>query len=572
MTAALVAQTGGFSFSPGTSIIALFIPLLLVVPGLVAVRLGLWTARRENPFTQLESLVVSALVSLASLFVLYAGLSVWYWRPIIVGDIQGQSLPWFVIGYGIHIAIAACTGMALGSFAYNYVLDNEARSRYDPWQYVFRQLTESATIEVRTTSGLWVRGHLTKAEASTGTRDLLLTSVDVLNHTVERTPADPVERDAEGPGEEVSTPDSGLAGSGGETESPQADTQTKDSGGAFWENIDEGKYFETNEEVIEALERDSAGYVQIDGSAVEAVRVPNGPDVNTEEVYEELSDTDRVHKRAALLGDEFGYFKIEGRLRNYCAHLNHATSRWALLFLFWMVTLVVTVGSIGGAGIGGSVGVQRAVLAWSALLTGMSCVELLRYYPESQIRGAKISHAATAIISFATGVLAIKWWIVRDLGVVFDVAAVFAGLCSGVLVSTVLIHLREEYTTTAALAVSIAATSLLALISFASFRVVLEPVIGQALLLVTVASSLGLFCERIRVGEAGEYEDWATVLADSIAMGLAIGAAGLILWSSGLISYAGFSGVGIAAVLCIISVLAGGAAFHGVSEAADHDK
>jgi hypothetical protein len=380
MMVGLLGQAGGFSFSPGTSLIALFIPLLLVVPGLVAIRLGLWTARRENPFTQLETLVVSALVSLASLFLIYVGFSIWLWQPAVSDNLQGQSLPWYVIGYCIHMLVAAAIGMALGSFAYNYLLDNEARSRYDPWQYVFRQLTDSATIEVRTTSGLWIQGHLTKAEESMGTRDLLLTSADVLNHTPESGHQEVANEDIEVLDADAASTDSESTGSGDLRDQSVPSESTDNKGIEDWEDIDNSldREFKADEEVKAALDDDSAGYIQLDGSAIEAVRVPDGPAVNTDEVYEELSDADRVHKRATLLGDEFGYFIIENRLRTYFAGLNRAASRWAITGLLWVAMLVVTFSSVGIFEIDGVLGRHRAVLSWIGFLTGISTDELLR--------------------------------------------------------------------------------------------------------------------------------------------------------------------------------------------------
>ncbi|WP_152419798.1 DUF6338 family protein [Natrialba hulunbeirensis] len=562
----LVGQTGGVSFSPADGIITLFIPLLLVVPGLVAVRLGLWTARRENPFTQLETLVVSALVSLASLFFIYVGLSIWHWHPTVLSDIQSQSLPWFVIGYCVHVFVAACTGMALGSFAYNYLLDNEARSRYDPWQYVFRQLTDSATIDVRTTSGLWVRGHLTKAEESTETRDLLLTSVNFLDKTPERDPHEAANQSTETLDRNSMTTDSKSSEIQDHDERPILAERTDDTNTGSWETIEQNldEYFEANDEIQAALDDNSAGYMQLDGAAIEAIRVPDSTDVNTNEVYEELSNTDRVHKRAALLGDEFGYFSIEACLRSYCAGLNRAILRWIITLLLWITMLIVTIGSVGVIEISGEVSVHRAGLTWIALCTGISTVELIQHYSDSPMQWAEIPRRIGALTPFIASVLVIEWWVVGNWEILLDALAVLAGLLGGVTVGTVLHHLRDEYTATAALAVGIISTSLLALVTLYAFRVVVKPAVGQTLLLVAGAGTLGLFCERIRVGKAGAYEDWATVLADTVAMALAIGAAGLVFWSVGIASSPGTPGFFAAVILASIGFLAGGAALHGV--------
>lgn len=568
MIAGVVGQAGGFSFSPGTSLIALFIPLLLIVPGLVAVRTGLWTARRENPFTQLETLVVSALVSLASLLLIYIGFSVWLWKPAVLDNLQGQSLPWYIAGYCIHIVVTAAIGIAVGSFAYNYLLDNEARSRYDPWQYVFRQLTNSATIEVRTASGLWIRGHLTKAEASTGTRDLLLTSATVLGHTPEDTqqerPGDTAQFD-----EEAASTGSALT-KVNDRDDQSAQAEDADSEGIDWENIDNSldEEFKTDEEVKNALKNDSAGYLQLDGSAIEAVQVPDGPAVNTDEVYEELSDADRVHKRAALLGEEFGYFIIEDLLRNSLAGLNRGASRWAVTGFLWIAILAVTFGSVGILESDSLPGMHRAALAWIGLLTGISMTELLRYHRGTPMQWRNLPVNIGALTLFIASAAVVEWWVVGEWAVVVDIAIIVIGLLGGVTVGTVLHHLRDEYTATVALAVTAVTTILLASVSVHAFSVSITPVFGQTLVLVGVASLFGLFCERIRVGQAGAYEDWATVLADIISTALGVVAAGLGIWSMAVATSTGQTGYLTAVVLGFLAILAGGVALHGADETA----
>ena len=568
MMAGSLGQAAGFSFSAGNSLIALFIPLLLIVPGLVAVRLGLWTARRENPFTQLEMLVLSALVSLASLFFIYVGFSIWLWQPAVSDNLQGQSLPWYVIGYCIHLLVAAATGMALSSFAYNYLLDNEARSRYDPWQYVFRQLTDPATIEVRTSSGLWIQGHLAKAEESTGTRDLLLTSANVLSHTRESNSQEIVNENITVPEEDRASTDSESTGAGDLHDQSVPSESDNSKGIESWENIDNSldEEFKTNEEVQAALDDDSAGYIQLDGSSIEAVRVPDSPAVNTNEVYEELSDDDRVHKRAAQLGDEFGYFIIENRLRNFSRGLNRAAPRWAITVLLWVSMLVVTLSSVGIIEIDAMLGRHQAVLAWIGLITGISTVELLRYYWDSPIRWRNIPVGVGTLTPFIASIALVEWWVVGGWEIGFDIASIVAGLLGGITVGTVLHHLRDEYTATAAFAVTVMTSILLAFMSISSFGVDINSILGQSFFLLGAASALGLFCERIRVGKAGAYEDWATVLADTVALFLGIGAAGLGIWSIGIATTSGQSAYPTAVMIGFIAVLAGGAALHGVGK------
>ena len=570
MIADIIGQAGGFSFSPQTSLIALFIPLLLIVPGLVAVRLGLWTARRENPFTQLETLVMSALVSLCSLLLMYVGFSVWLWEPVVLDNLQGQSLPWYITGYLIHIVAAAVLGMTIGSFAYNYLLDNEARSRYNPWQYVFRQLIDSATIEVRTASGIWIRGHLTKAEESTGTRDLLLTSATVLHDTLEgdrkKAPNENI-----GISEEGEVPiDSESTDAENIHHQPDPVEKGKKGGIDNWKHIDNSldEEFKTNDKVRDALDNDSAGYIQLDGTAIEAVRVPDGPSVNTNEIYEELSDSDRVHKRTALLGREFGYFIIEDRLRNLIVRLNRAASRWIITGLLWATMLAVTLGSAGVIEVGSMLGSHQAILSWLGLLTGVSIVELLRYYLDTPIEWRGIPISVGVLTPFIVGVALVEWWVVRDWPSVFNIISATVGLLGGITIGTVVHHLRNQYTATAALAVTAIIAVQMAFVSAYAFGAGMTPTFGRPFVVVGFASTFGLFCERIRIGKAGAYEDWATVLADTVATCLGISAAGLGIWSVGVAMSTGQAGYLTSIILGFIAVLAGAAAIHGVDERA----
>lgn len=532
-------QSAGISLTPSKPLAALFIPLLLIIPGVVGLQISLWTTRRRNSFSQLERLVLSALISLGSLFVLYAGGSVFIWELVDFNSVSSSSLFKVVCGYVLHFATAAVVGALAGSFVYNYYLGNSPGSMYDSWGYLFNRRDEGDRVQVRTTSGLWLVGHVHQVREDGESRDLLLSGVDVHPSIEDQ----PVTQQSESDQSSNPTNDGGI---------DINDDHTFDDFDKIDEEMD--KEFKRDYGLEDSNATEKLQFLHLDESKIEAVGQKNSV---TEGFDEEVSAKDRLQRRTGSIATVFGYEAIE---RWLVTQFNRANSERGRLLSSLPLILGLWATLMFPARIGELTGIPptfvTALVSISAFTLGYT--EILQYD-----FGLIVHRLGTVIRTLLLGVvMAVGSMVVIFIWPQSPTRLLVGGLVAGSLaslpVSLVISQIRYRYIETVSLMVTVVILACIGISVPIVSGHVLPQAYGQSLILLGVSGGIALFVERIRVGQPGPFEEWPRVLADILAIVLAASGAVLIIYTvTGLLQIVSVSLWGIiftavGAVVCTL--------------------
>lgn len=172
-----VAQTGAAT----VLLRSLLLPLVFLAPGVPALRLKRWAARRSGRPPRFQLAVYGTLLAATSLLTLYLGVSWFEWRPIGTSWIDDLSLYQQILLFVLHFALTLVYGALFGEVKYNYYTGNKPRDLYDSWDYAFEHVFQSGDVILKTTSGTWVHGEVVQSGSSDETRDLLFESARVLD-------------------------------------------------------------------------------------------------------------------------------------------------------------------------------------------------------------------------------------------------------------------------------------------------------------------------------------------------------------------------------------------------------
>lgn len=508
----ILLQSTGISLTPSRTLIALFIPLLLIIPGVAGLQVSLWTTRRTDTFSQLERLVLSALISLGSLFLLYVVWSVIRWTPVSYEMISTLSLVAVVCGYILHFATAAFVGVIAGSFAYNYYLGNSPSSMYDSWEYLFTLRNEGDDVKIRTTSGLWLKGHVHQVMNNGTSRDLLLDNVEVLALTE-------TQATQEGEGESASD-------ESGQQDDTQQEISEDDSFEELEAKLDEqiDSQLQDYSEVEDARSTKQLQYLHLEGSEIEAIG--QNEDI-TEGFDEEIDAMDRLQRRTGSIASVFGYESLELGL---VALFRRANSKWGRLLtsLTFVLTMGITVGF--QAPVETIVGVPStdiltvvavALLTMVYLEFGQSLLDSGEQNLRRLSKGFAVGTTLVGFVFIVVSVTRYPMW--RSLG------AVGAGILAAVPVSSVVNRIRHQYTQTISVTTTVIILACIGIAVPAISGHTIPPTYGQTLIGLGVCAGIVLFIERIRTGQPEPFQEWPRVLADILAIGFAVSATVLLI-------------------------------------------
>lgn len=150
--------------------------LLFIAPGLLGLKTRLWVSRRPTEYDRIDIIVFSVIFSISSLILLYLSWSYLRWEFITGDTVRRISLAQFLGIYILHVLQCLVIGVAAGSFAHNYIEDNRIRDLYNSWEFAFQYVHSAIDVDVKTSDGHWIRGHVIQYETTDGVRDLILSS------------------------------------------------------------------------------------------------------------------------------------------------------------------------------------------------------------------------------------------------------------------------------------------------------------------------------------------------------------------------------------------------------------
>lgn len=253
---------------------SLLLPILFLAPGIPALRARRWAARREGTPPRLQAVVYGTLLSTASLVTIYAALSLWAWKPLTADSIKFTAPVLFTL-LPIHFLITAVYGLFAGEFQYNYYTGNRPRDLYDSWDFAFEQVCEQDDVLVKTTGGTWVSGRVVQHGSSTGTRDLLLSSAQLVD------PADSANTTVVPENEPEVRP---LYGSPGTflVGDPPADRPEISDETERTEEVDMDAVFDDSGDTSESASEETSNYVYVNEPDIETVVLSNEADLNPE--------------------------------------------------------------------------------------------------------------------------------------------------------------------------------------------------------------------------------------------------------------------------------------------------
>lgn len=529
-------QNAGISLTPSKTLAALFIPLLLIIPGVAGLQVSLWTTRRRNSFSQLERLVLSALISLGSLFVLYAGGSVFLWELIDFNSISNFSLFQVVCGYILHFATAAVVGVLAGTFVYNYYLGNSPGSMYDSWGYLFNRRDEGDKVLVRTSSGLWLEGHVHQVREDGESRDLLLSGVDVHSSLEDQPATQQLEPNR----------------SSNSTSDEDIEINEDDPFDKIDEEMDEE--FKRDYGLMDSNATEQLQFLHLEESEIEAVGQEKSV---TEGFDEEVSAKDRLQRRTGSIASTFGYKAMERWLVTQFNRANSERGRvlssiTLILGLWATLTFPAMIGELTGV----PPTFITALVSISTFTLGYT--EFLRYdlsFAMPRLNSVIWTLLLGVVLAVGSLVLIFIW---PQSPTRLLIGGLVAGSLASVPVSLVISQIRYRYTETVSLTVTVVILACIGIAVPIAGGYVLPRAYGQSLILFGVSGGVALFVERIRVGQPGPFEEWPRVLADILAIALAASGAVLIVCAvAGFlkiisVSWWGTIFTAVGAVVCIL--------------------
>lgn len=144
--------------SVGVSLVRTFLfPILFLTPGLLALRVALWTARLGNVLSRLQKVAYSVVLSTASVFVMYLGWSLLRWELLSPDD----TVPFwtFVVAVPVHLLLTGLIGVTAGASIHNYVETGRRLDETDNWEFALSRYSDDEVV-VRTCGGKEVQGEL----------------------------------------------------------------------------------------------------------------------------------------------------------------------------------------------------------------------------------------------------------------------------------------------------------------------------------------------------------------------------------------------------------------------------
>lgn len=260
----IVAQTG-----LGTAFLrSLLLPLVFLAPGVPALRLKRWAARRNGRPPRFQLIVYGTLLSGASLVTLYFGVSWLNWELVTVKTLDELSLFEELLLFVAHLALTCVYGLLAGEVQYNYGSGNLPRDLYDSWDFAFEKVYQGGDVVLKTTGGTWIRGRVVQSGSSEEKQDLLFESARVLD-----APRDGVTSVSS---TQESTPEVYYNGY-----EALRQTESTDEGPEETDSADE---LSGMDKIVaeDSIKTPAGNYVQIEEENIEAVILCGGTDMNPE--------------------------------------------------------------------------------------------------------------------------------------------------------------------------------------------------------------------------------------------------------------------------------------------------
>lgn len=154
----------------------LILPILLLLPGLLGLKVFLLRADRVDAYSRLDAIIYSIGISIVSVLILYGGYGISLWSLPTFEDVQFSSLPILIGLYLSHVGVSSLLGEIAGRVANRRDSDGRDTTRKEIWDYAFDEIYSDSRVKVFTNAGSEIEGTVVRAGQPLQSRDLILAS------------------------------------------------------------------------------------------------------------------------------------------------------------------------------------------------------------------------------------------------------------------------------------------------------------------------------------------------------------------------------------------------------------
>lgn len=467
----IVAQAG-----LGTAFLrSLLLPLVFLAPGVPALRLKRWAARRSGRPPRFQLIVYGTLLSGASLVTLYFGVSWLNWKLVTVKMVNCLSLFEGLLLFVAHLGLTCVYGILTGEAQYNYRTGNRPRDLYDSWDFAFEKVYQGGDVVLKTTRGTWIRGRVVQNGSSEEKQDLLFESAGVV----------------------APETDESVAVIAGEDSRPELQYEKSGrlrSGKSVKEFSDMNEVVDNGEDV----QRKADNYVYIDKSNIETVVFCGGTEMDPESEIGAGTPGAAQELLGALVQWTFEPPNLpQNPLRGYGWVLLPMTLASAVIAL-GVVPAQFRLSSLETVQFSSLVGVVAAsvttLYGQTERFRRPKCVMNVDIGAHRTLYG----FGAVAVIGSYSSVL------------FFEIVPLFVGTVVGVTITTVHLGLSKRFDLSTALCSLILASTPI-LVSFVWVNTAMSSQFGRPVSLLWVATAAVLAINRLCIGTPSSYDGWSDV-------------------------------------------------------------
>jgi len=161
--------------------------IILLVPGLLAVKIFLAITREVDRYSRLTAVVYSLGFAILSVLTLYIGISLLHWSFITAEELNSLTIPNLIWAYFVHTLLALSYGFVFGQARViadkrGYIdglVDSipnleEMDAREELWDLTFSDIYSDSEIRIVTQEGDILQGEVMRSGTKAQERDLLI--------------------------------------------------------------------------------------------------------------------------------------------------------------------------------------------------------------------------------------------------------------------------------------------------------------------------------------------------------------------------------------------------------------
>jgi hypothetical protein len=154
----------------------LILPILLLLPGLLGLKVFLYRADRVDAYSRLDAIIYSIGISIVSFLLLYGAYGLYLWSFPTFQDVQFSSLPLLIGLYLGHVGVSSALGYVAGRVSNRRDSGGRDTTRKEIWDYAFDEIYSDSRVRVFTNAGSEIEGTVVRAGQPLQSRDLILAS------------------------------------------------------------------------------------------------------------------------------------------------------------------------------------------------------------------------------------------------------------------------------------------------------------------------------------------------------------------------------------------------------------